>query len=178
MKKIGLKLAFLVMAVLVAGAAAQHRDPLTDVEANQLRDTADDPPKRLGFMIKFARARLDAIDQLRADPKAEADRGTKVRDLLQEFGAIIDELDDNIDDYADRNIDLRKPLKEIIEADGDFQNKLKALTDAAADPHTAAQAREYKFVLQDSRDSLNSNLDNAKKLLAEQNANKGELKKQ
>ncbi len=177
MRTTGLKLALLISAFLVAGAAAQRFDPLTRLEADQIRDAADDPAKRLDLMVKFARARLDAIDKLPADPKAEADRGTKVRDLLQEFGAIMDELDDNIDDYADRNTDLRKPLKGIIEADTEFQGRLKPLTDAAADPRAAAEAREYKFVLQDSTDSLNSDLDNAKKLLADQIANKGEMKK-
>ncbi len=171
------KLALLVAAFVVTGAAAQRIDPLTSVEANQIRDAADDPAKRLSLMLKFARARLEAIDQLRADPKAGADRGPKVRDLLKEFGAIIEELDDNIDDYADRNTDLRKPLKEVIEADTEFQGKLKTLSDAANDPRAGAEAREYKFVLQDSSDSLSSDLDNAKKLLAEQIANKGELKK-
>ncbi len=176
MRTSGLRLAFLLTAFLVSAAAAQHRDPLNRAESDQIRDAADDPAKRLALFVKFAKARLDSIEQLRADPKAE-DRGVKIRDLLQDFGDIIDELDDNIDDYADKNTDLRKPLKEIIEADTEFQGKLKALADAAGDSRTAAEAREYKFVLQDSTDSLNSDLDNAKKLLADQIANRGELKK-
>ncbi len=162
-----------VLALLAVGAAAQRRDPLTSAEADQIREAAEEPVKRLGLLVKFARARLDAIEQLRADPKADPDRAAKVRELLQDFARILDELDDNIDDYADKNQDIRKGLKEIVEADTAFGDKLQALKKAGG-----AEAKEYAYALQDAVDALNADLDNAKKTLAEQIANKGELKKQ
>ncbi len=165
--------AALLVALLATGAAAQRRDPLTRPEADEIREAAQEPVKRLGLFVKFARARMDAIEQLRADPKAGPDRAGKVHDLLQQFGAIVDELDDNIDDYADKNEDIRKALKDIVEADTGFQEKLKALKDAGG-----AEAAAYNFVLLDTMDALNANLENAKKTLADQIANKGELKKQ
>jgi chromosome segregation ATPase len=170
--------AFLLLAMAGTIAWAQHRDPLTDAETDQLRETAQDPPKRLSLMVKFARARMEAVEQLRADPKAGPDRGAKVRDLLEDLESIFDELDDNIDDYASRKADLRKPLKEIIEADTELQNKLQAIQNAVAtEGHSAAEVKEYRFVLENTMDAVNSNLDNAKKLLEEQVASKGELKK-
>ncbi len=166
--KVGCLLALLVV---VAGAQ-RRRDPLTETESDEVREAAQEPLKRLGLYVKFARTRMDAVEQLRADPKAGPDRAEKVRDLLREFGAILGELDDNIDDYADKNADIRKALKDIVAADTAFQTKLKALQETSG-----AEAKEYGFVLQDTMDTLNANLDNAQKTLADQIANKGELKK-
>ena len=46
--------------------AAQKRDPLNEKEVDQMREAADWPDKRLELMVKFARDRMTAIDQLRA----------------------------------------------------------------------------------------------------------------
>ena len=60
------KLALLVLLlVVVASAQRRHRDPLTDAEADQMREVAQEPEKRLKLIIKFAQARLQAIEQLR-----------------------------------------------------------------------------------------------------------------
>ncbi len=172
MTKIAAKLALMVLLAL-STAAAQRRDPLTRAEGDEIREAAEEPVKRLGLFVKFARARLDAIEQLRADPKAGPDQPAKIHDLLRDFGGIMDELSDNIDDYADKNADIRKGLKEVVEADTGFQEKLKALKEAGG-----PKAAVYNFVLQDASDALASNLDDAQKTLADQNKNKGELKKQ
>ncbi len=60
-----------------------------------------------------------------------------------------------------------------MESDTALQDKLKALKEAGG-----AELRQYNFVLENALDALNSNLDDAKKTLADQVANKGELKKQ
>jgi uncharacterized phage infection (PIP) family protein YhgE len=167
-----------LLATLVLPIAAQRRDPLNTAEIDQLRETAQEPIKRLPLMVKFARARMDALEQLRTSEKPDPDRAAKVRELLEDFGTLMDQLDDNVDDYADRGEDLRKPLKEVIEAYTDFQAKLKTWKESAAsDPAAAKEMREYSFVLEDTADAVNSGLDNAKKLLADQIAHRGELKK-
>ncbi len=171
-----LKVALLAMLALPLGA--QRRDPLNNKEIDELRETAQEPDKRLQLMVKFARARMDALEQLRADAKAGPDRADQVRELLQDFGTLMDQLDDNVDDYADRGEDLRKPLPVVIEADTEFQSKLKVWKDSAAsNPAQAKELREYRFVLEDTLDAVNSGLDNAKKLLADQIAHRGELKR-
>lgn len=176
--KLFLTIAILITALLITTAGAQRRDPLTTVEADQLREAAQEPIRRLPLIVKFARARMTAIVQLQADPKASPDRGAKMHDLLEDFGLIIDELDDNIDDYDARNQDLRKPLKEVIDADTEFQAKLKTLKEAGStDKRIAAEMKDYAFVLDNAIDAVNTDLDNARKTLADQIANKGELKK-
>ena len=85
---------------------------------------------RLALYVKFARARLVGMEQMRNNPKTK-DRAKQTHDRLDDFLLIYDELNDNIDTYIDRKNDIRKPLKMIIDADTEFQAKLRALQDAA-----------------------------------------------
>src|SRR5215475_12404316 len=110
--------------------AQRHRDPLTQSEIDQVRDTSWEPKMRLPLYVQFARVRLDKLDQVRSDPKVK-DRSRQTHDLLDDFQLLYDELNDNIDTYVDRRDDIRKPLKAIIDADTEFQSKLRALKDAA-----------------------------------------------
>jgi gamma-glutamyl phosphate reductase len=74
-------------------------------------------------------------------------------------------LNDNIDTYVDRHDDIRKPLKVIIEADTEFQAKLRALKDADV---TRAEAQQYEFVLNNAIETVDSSADDHKKLLQDQ----------
>jgi len=146
--------------------AAQRRDPLTDVESDQLREVAQEPLLRLPLMVRFARARLTSLEQAHADPTLE-DKNQKIHELLDDFRTLIDEIDDNIDDYNSRHLDLRKPLKLVIEGETEFQNRLRTFKEATAKDETSA-AREYGFALQDAIEAVNLSVDDARKLLEEQ----------
>lgn len=155
-----------VALLLITAAAAQHKhDPLTAVEIDQLRDTAMEPEMRLKLYVKFARARLTALEQMRSDPKT-TDRARQTHDCLEDFLAVYDELNDNIDTYVDRKEDVRKPLKAVIEADTEFQAKLRALKGAANS--SPAEAKEYQFVLSNAIETLDNSADDHRKLMAEQ----------
>ena len=120
----------LAMLMLTTVWAQRRRDPLNPLEQDQLRDAAQEPSERLKLYIQFSRTRLTSLEQIRADPKI-TDRPQQTRDRLQDFLDVYDEMNDNIDTYVDRKDDIRKPLKIIIEADTEFQAKLRALKDAA-----------------------------------------------
>jgi hypothetical protein len=155
-------------ALLLCGAAALpqgHHAPLTPPEIDQIRDSSWEPQQRLALYVKFARARLVALEQMRSDPKTK-DRPRQTHDKLDEFVLIYDELNDNVDTYVDRKDDIRKPLKTIIDADTEFQAKLLALRDAAG--VGAEESRQYEFVLSEAIRTLDSSLDDHRKLLAEQ----------
>lgn len=155
-----------LVALLAAGATAQQRrDPLTEPEIDQLRDTAVEPNQRLKLYVKFTRERLVALEQMRADPKV-TNRGQETHDRLRDFEDLYDELDDNVDTYADRKNDIRKALKEVIEADTEFQAKLRALKDAAGANQN--EVSRYQFVLSDTIDDVDSSAADHRKLLAEQ----------
>src|SRR5512138_87019 len=84
-----------------------RRDPLNPVEIDQLRDAMLEPLDRLKLYVQFARTRLDSLEQMRRDPKT-GNRGQRTHDMLGDFLAIYDELNENIDMYVDRKEDIRK----------------------------------------------------------------------
>jgi hypothetical protein len=159
----------ILLLLLSMVASARKRDPLTEAEEDQIRDVAQEPYKRLKLYIKFTDARLEAIDQLRADPKQADGRGRRIHDLLEDFTALLDEINSNLDAYEGRPMtkddrkDFHKGLKEVITACDGWDVRLKALKSAGeTDPQTIKESQDYKFVLQDAEDSLKSAADMAR----------------
>jgi len=184
--KIAAKVIFLLLLLSVA-AAAKRRDPLTEAETDQLREAAMDPYNRIKLMVKFTEARLVAIDQVRVDPKLAAERGKQIHDLLEDFTSLLDEINDNLDQYEGRPLNkesvkqYHKGLKELIEADARFDLKLRTLKSAAeTDPVTKKEAPDFRFVLQDAMEALKSNADMAREYIEtthEQKSSESEKKK-
>ncbi len=160
---------WMCVVLLVAGAsvaqAQRHREPLTQAEIDQIRDASWEPKQRLTLYVQFTRARLVKLEEMRNDPKTK-NRPQQTHDMLDDIQLLYDELNDNIDTYVDRKDDIRKPLKLVIEADTEFQAKLRALKDAADVP--AAEAREYEFVLNNVLDTVDTSAEEHRKLLADQ----------
>jgi hypothetical protein len=148
-----------------AALAQRHRDPLTPPEIDKIRDASWEPRERLKLYVDFARVRLVNLEQMRSDPKTK-DRAKQTHDLLDDFQLLYDELNDNIDTYVERQDDIRKPLKLIIDADTEFQAKLRALKDAADVPKD--EANSYEFVLTNALDTVDSSAEDHRKLLADQ----------
>jgi hypothetical protein len=174
----------LLLLLLSVVASAKRRDPLTEAEADQLREVAMEPYKRIKLMIKFTEARLTSIDQTRLDPKQAADRGKQIHDLLEDFTNLIDEINDNLDQYEARPLDkdtvkqYHKGLKELIDADARFDQRLNALKSASeTDPITKKEAPDFRFVLQDAMDSLKSNADMAREYMETTHDQKGSSEK-
>lgn len=171
---------YLASSLLIAAplwTQVRDRDPLTEKEVDQLRETAIEPEKRLQLMVDFTRARMTSVDQLRSDPKAGKDRGKKIHDLLEDVGSLVDEIDDNVENYNERNADLRKPLKQIVQMDSEFQSKLRELRAYMDDPKNTAEADDYKFAVEDVTESINQSADSTRKLLDEQNTKFAQKKK-
>jgi len=161
----GLLLLLLLLFIPNLLQAQRHRDPLTQAEINQVRDTSWEPRLRLPLYLEFARARLVKLEEIRNDPKTK-DRAKQTHDLLDDFQLLYDELNDNIDTYVDRKNDIRKPLKAIIDADTEFQAKLRALKDAA--DVRPAESQQYEFVLNNAIETVDSSVEDHRKLLEDQ----------
>jgi hypothetical protein len=157
----------LFLALLLAAIAgfAQHHDPLTQPEIDKVRDASWEPQERLTLYVQFARDRLVRMEEMRANPKTK-DRAQQTHDMLDDFLTIYDELNDNVDTYIERRNDIRKPLKTVIDADTEFQSKLRALRDAADVPKD--EAAQYEFVLSNAIDTVDSSADDHHKLLEDQ----------
>lgn len=172
-----------VLLLLSTFAFAQKRDPLTDAEADQLRQVAMEPQKRLKLFIKFSEARLDAIDQARSDPSQAQGRGRKIHDLLQEFSFLVDEINDNIDQYESRALDkdqlkdFHKGMIDVISAEERFRARLRTLQhEIETDPQTKIESKDYAFALQDAEDALKSSLEMAQEYSKEKKDEKDKHK--
>ena len=159
------KLIVIFILLLTVAGATRRRDPLTEAETDKLRE--------------FAEARLVAIDQMRSDPKLTEGRGKKIHDLLEDFTAILDEINSNLDMYAGRPLnkddkkDFRKGVKAVIEAGDKFELKLRTLKSAEdTDPQAKAESQDYHYVMQDAEDALKSSADVAREYMNDKNQDK------
>ena len=141
--------------------AQSRRDPLNPLEIDQLRDAMLDPELRLKLYVQFSRDRMTKLEQMRSDPKT-TERARQTHDMLEDFLAVYDELNDNVDMYVGRKDDIRKPLKAIVEADTEFQAKLRALKDSA--DVKAEEAAQYEFVLTNALDTVDTSAEDHRKL--------------
>jgi hypothetical protein len=158
------RIAGLALFLALSLAAQRRHDPLNPTEVDQLRDAMLEPDTRLKLYVKFARDRLTALEQMRGNPKT-TERARQTHDLLEDFLAIYDELNDNVDMYVDRKDDIRKPLKLVIEADTEFQSKLRAVKDSANTD--AAEAKQYEFILTNAIDTVDSSAEEHRKTLVD-----------
>ncbi len=157
----------LLFCLLTQLEAQRRRDPLTEAEVDQLRESAQDPPKRLRLMLQFTRERWQALQAARGAPES-AERGHQVGERLRDFGALVAELEANVEAYA-RKGDIRKPLRDIIQATNQFKDGLSVMKEASRnDPKLAQQAREYQYALEDVTDTVNSNLETSLQVLEQQ----------
>jgi len=157
--------AIVLLMPLFAFAQRQKRDPLSDLEVDKLRDAAQTPDVRLKLYIEFARTRLDHLQQAKADAKA-TDRDQQMQDALQDFIDIYDELNDNVDTFADRDDDLRKALKPVIEADTEFGSKLRAFKASLAS--SREEFAKYDYLVGTALQAIDDSAKDHRDLLAEQ----------
>jgi hypothetical protein len=165
-------LSLMVLSFLGAGLSAlaqRHRDPLNDDEVNQLREAAQEPDKRMKLYIGFAKSRMEMVEHMRTDPKLMGENDSEMVGRLQDIATLVDEIDDNLDQYNEKTQDLRKPLKSIIEMDSDFQVKLTELKRTS----TPQQLRNYGIALEDATDSVGESADSARVMLEDQLAKRG-----
>jgi hypothetical protein len=162
------KISLFILLVLSGSfvfSQAHHHDPLVPAEIDKIRDAAQEPEQRLKLYVEFARARLDKMQQVHTDPKA-TDRENQTRGALQDFLDIYDELNTNVDTYADRGSDLRKALKPVIEADTEFGAKLRAFKSTLTP--NSQEAQDDDFLLGSALDAVDSSAKDHRDLLAEQ----------
>jgi hypothetical protein len=107
-------------------AQNEQRQPLTEVQVDQIREAGIDPDARIKLYSKFVDEHIDAIKALAARGRSSA-RTQHIDDELQDFAALMDELGSNLDQYGDRKADMRKSLKALNEAAPRWVEALHAL---------------------------------------------------
>ena len=102
-------------AQLSIAIAQDKNDPLTDAEVEKLREVADQPIERVKLFMTFIQQRTDAIAEMVGDTRIQ-NKPPKIRKLLQEYTYLVDELQDNLDNYDETHADIRKALKDLVPA--------------------------------------------------------------
>jgi hypothetical protein len=122
----------LLLCALALPLHAQSGDnALSDAEVEQLRSAAYIPNDRVLVFIKLLDDRNKAIQELFAHPRKPG-REQDTHDLLEQFTAIADELDDNLDDYGPHHRDIRKALPKLLDATERWSSNLKSPPDNEA----------------------------------------------
>ena len=136
----------LAVAVMPAPIYAQRRESaLSEAEVEQLRDAAYVPSDRVLLFIKLLDTRTKAIQDLFNRPRRPG-REEDAHDLFEQFTAVADELDDNLDDYGPHHRDIRKALPKLIEATERWSSALKT------PPENEAYNVSRKLALESIRD--------------------------
>ena len=154
----------IICCFLLAVGAASHAQvkqvPLSADDTDKIREAANNPPERIKLYIKFINERMTNIKATLADKRAVLpDQQIQLHNLLDEFTRLVDELQDNLDAYADHHDDIRKPLKDVLDADARWQETLKLVPPSPS----------YDFVLKTALEAATSTEESSKKLLEEQN---------
>lgn len=118
-------LCFLAAAPLAAQVDLKN-DPLTPDQQDQIAEAGIDPVARIDLFVKFLNERADTIDGLIKRARSTA-RSERLARELQQFGALLDELGDNLDVYSQRKADVRKSLKGLNDGVKRWQEVLNAL---------------------------------------------------
>jgi hypothetical protein len=137
--------AFVLLALALPLHAQRGESALSEGEIEQLRDSAYVASDRVLVFIKFLDARNKAIQDLFAHPRKPG-REEDTHDLLQQFTAIADELNDNLDDYGPHHRDIRKVLPKLLDATERWSSNLKQ------PPENAAYDLSRKLALEAIRD--------------------------
>lgn len=126
-------LLFVVASMSVAPLPAQKekREPLTEAQIDQIRESGIAPVDRVNLYTKFLNEHADSIKGLTNRAKSGA-RSKRLDDELQDFTALMDELGSNLDVFSDRKADIRKSLKPLSDSSQRWLGILRALPGEAA----------------------------------------------
>lgn len=120
----------LILACFLAAAPLraqkQKREPLTDAQVEEIREAGIDPAERIKLYAKYIDEHVDTIKKLTNRSRSDA-RARRLDNELLDLAALMDEMGENLDQYADRKADLRKALKPLSEAAPRWLNTLRAL---------------------------------------------------
>jgi hypothetical protein len=109
----------LILFSLVAFAlplrAQRSEASLSEGEIEQIRESAYVANDRVMVFIKLIDVRIKTLQDLYTKPRRPG-REQDTHDLLEQFTALADELNDNLDDYGPRHRDIRKSLPKLVDA--------------------------------------------------------------
>ncbi len=103
-----------VLLLLPACLPAQHSGSadLSEAEVETIREAAMDPAARVVAFQKIVDTRIDRIQRVLLDMHAQG-RAADLHQNIDEVSGIVNELEDNLDEYTAAHKDLRKVLPKL-----------------------------------------------------------------
>ena len=101
-----------------------HSTALSEREEESVRDAADDPARRVTVYQGIIESRVKRIQEILADKRAQG-RREDIRESMDEIAGLVDELEENLDEYEGKHRDLRKPLPKLLDATLRWESVLK-----------------------------------------------------
>ena len=142
--------ALLVFAPAVLVHAQDDDSSMSQKEIESLRDAAYIPNDRVLTFMKILNTREQEIQDLLSKPRRPG-FNQDMHDLLDQFAAIADEFNDNLDEYQSKHRDVRKALPKLVSAIERWSTTLR----------TPADDQTYNIVRKMALDSLKDMHDTA-----------------
>ncbi len=138
----------------VSIAQSQHKDYLSDEEADKIRD-AGTPGERIKLYISFADDRLKKFDYELNRSVPERRRGEILNGLLNGYEGCVDDAADQIDVAQEKQINIHEELKLIQTKGKEFLDQLKKYDQGGKELDT------YRDTLEDAIDGTTDALSDA-----------------
>lgn len=133
------------VALTVVLHAQTRTGALSDGEIEKVRESRLIPAESILLFVKFLDERTDRIVALYAKGRRPG-REQDTHDLMEQFTAIADELDDNLADYGPRHADLRRALPKLLQAADRWSTAIRT------PPENDAYSVSRKIALESIRD--------------------------
>lgn len=138
--------------------AQAAKDPLTDNQVEEVRDTGDQPAQRIKLYMKFIEERTLDIHKIASNAHPPISSNARLHNLMEEFTRLSDELQDNLETYSEEHADMRKTLKELVDHTARWKIVLQ-------EPKTSP---DYDFSRKTALDTAASTTELAQKVLTAQ----------
>jgi hypothetical protein len=133
----------LTVLAVVPAWAQDTQGPMTEAEVESLRDSAFVPMERIRAFERILDDRQKEIERLLKRGQYPGS-GQDLHDAIDQFSAIADEMNDNLDDFASKHRDLRKVLPKLVLATERWATTLRS----------AGENDEYKVVRKIALDTV------------------------